>query len=836
MENPSVSGDAAMATLAQRDEVITALSTAALDQKLRSLRELSNQHSQALTQKLATSQSGQNLLHIGSSLSTLPPDLHSLLTLLHPILSAAEATEKTNLANLQKIVGVGNTIRAEQRRVEHAAECADLLEDLIAAERDVKRDSSLRRGGRSVMINETKNGEGGSVENGCSDDLDHVASLERAAHTALFLVHDLKASSAQISALTSKLTNGESTLPTMKAPLDNDTERAQFILKLAPRIRKLESDVILSLTYRFEAVLKLVKDEDRVASPQDELIMIGHCLRGLALLGKGKEAEHVFARVAIMPLIRNKVSMGRLDQGGNRGECEGLQGLLDDMVTDISTNYGPVLLLSETMFDREVDLVTDGVWVPICTALMADAGIKMAIFSPGIATILQSNYKALDAFLSELAGRLLKGGEGKLTGSYEDGQNEEPLSKLYYCPEVTKNMIRLAQRRIYLHPQTAEFSKKWNLPIYYQLRFGDSCQRFNTSLTKTQKEGWVADVFGGSPERLDSLKQETGLDLNLFVDLYDIISEFWSPRVYLRPLSHRFLRGVVQMVGRTTAFVRDGLEGKIQFGEEPKVALDSNQENGNDESGDVIHSIAKPSHTAPAPFYWNDRIEVVAAVSWDLTVLESKLTHEYLDLVGDAMASSDATDGEKDELKMLAKEVLSEASGQISPIILKAWNEIIVEFLTKRCCQPLAAVKGVAATYRMTNRPPPTQASPFVATILRALKEFDTEFRHRTPPQVGVRWKNVVVNTVSLRYSMAVEELIATVQRTEVAMQRRKSKRTSVGGMSDGEKVKLQLLLDYQEFAKSVQDVGIDPGTVEGVEKLRTLTIDVETLRETNGK
>ena len=39
---------------------------------------------------------------------------------------------------------------------------------LIAAERDVKRDSSLRRGGRSVMINETKNGEGGSVENGCS--------------------------------------------------------------------------------------------------------------------------------------------------------------------------------------------------------------------------------------------------------------------------------------------------------------------------------------------------------------------------------------------------------------------------------------------------------------------------------------------------------------------------------------------------------------------------------------------------------------------------------------------------------------------------------------------
>lgn len=669
-----------------------------------------------------------------------------------------------------------------------------------------------------------------------TDDLDHVASLERAAHTALILVQSLKSSSAQISALTSKLTNSDATLPSMKSPLDNDTERAQFVLKLAPRIRRLESDVILSLTCRFEAILKLVKDDERRASPQDELVMMGHCLRGLALLGKGTEAEHIFARVAIMPLIRTKVSMGRLDQGGNRGECAGLYGLLDDMVASISTNYGPILLLSETMFDREVDLVTDGVWVPICTALMADAGIKMAIFSPGIATILQANYKALDTFLAELAGRLLSGGDDKENTNADDFQNDESLLNLYYRPQVTMSTIRMAQRRIYLHPKTSEFSKKWNLPIYYQLRFGDSCQRCNLALEKTQREGWVSDVFSGSPEQLDVLKRDTGFELSLFVELYDIMSEFWSPQVYLKPLSHRFLRGVVQLVGRTTAFVRDGLEGKIKFGEEPKVLPDVVSEMQNETNGEVIDSIAKPSYSAPAPFYWNERLEVVAEVTWELTVLESKMTHDYLDLVGNAMSGVDTTDIEKEDLKMLAKEVLSEASGQIAPIVLKAWNEVIVDFLTKRCCQSLAAVKGVAATYRMTNRPPPTQASPFVSTILRALKEFDGEFRHRTPPQVGVRWKIVVVNTVAQRYSTAVEELIATVQRTEVAMQKRKSRRTAAGGMSDGEKVKLQLLLDFKEFSICVHDVGIDPGTVEGVEKLRVLTMDAENLEEANGK
>ena len=111
--------------------------------------------------------------------------------------------------------------------------------------------------------------------------------------------------------------------------------------------------------------------------------------------------------------------MGRLDEGGSRGECAGLPSLMDDIADSITKAFGPVLRLVESMFHTDatsagssntrmgVDLVTAGVWVPISTALMADAGIKMAIFSPGIASILQSNYLALDKFLAGLASRLL---------------------------------------------------------------------------------------------------------------------------------------------------------------------------------------------------------------------------------------------------------------------------------------------------------------------------------------------------------------------------------------------------------------------------------------------
>ena len=89
------------------------------------------------------------------------------------------------------------------------------------------------------------------------DELDHAATLERAANTALSLVQDLHTSSEQVSNLSSaqKATD----LPSLKTPLDHDTERAQFVMKLAPRIRKLESDTSQCLSLRLEAALKQIQ-------------------------------------------------------------------------------------------------------------------------------------------------------------------------------------------------------------------------------------------------------------------------------------------------------------------------------------------------------------------------------------------------------------------------------------------------------------------------------------------------------------------------------------------------------------------------------------------------
>lgn len=279
----------------------------------------------------------------------------------------------------------------------------------------------------------------------------------------------------------------------------------------------------------------------------------------------------------------------------------------------------------------------------------------------------------------------------------------------------------------------------------------------------------------------------------------------------------------MQLIGRVLAFVKDGADGKIQFG-------------GTDQS----EAESDPSETiAVTPVYfWNERVEDVAVVAWEVTILETCLTHDYLDYIANTVSPNDKESRqsthnsslELEEIRSLASEVLVECSQEFSPLVSQAWNSLIVDRLTKQCCIPLTAVKGVAATYRMTNRPPPSQASPFVASVLRPLKEFNTTFSSRTPPQIGDVWKQKIVEAVSSKYSIAVEDLIATVKRTEEALKSRKTRKMMAGGMSDGEKVKLQLLLDYRQYKKDVEELGLESDSIEGVVKLNQLTSEAESL------
>eukprot|EP00584_Thalassiosira_punctigera_P007234 CAMPEP_0172538914 /NCGR_PEP_ID=MMETSP1067-20121228/10199_1 /TAXON_ID=265564 ORGANISM="Thalassiosira punctigera, Strain Tpunct2005C2" /NCGR_SAMPLE_ID=MMETSP1067 /ASSEMBLY_ACC=CAM_ASM_000444 /LENGTH=984 /DNA_ID=CAMNT_0013324507 /DNA_START=27 /DNA_END=2981 /DNA_ORIENTATION=- len=883
----------------------TLTSTPYLQSRLVQLRNQSQELSSELTKKLATSRSGQSLLHIGPSLSTLPPDLSSLLDALSPLLKEVQSYEADNRRELERIVTRGREVRRTVRKRKFAVECAEIYGDLLGAEEVLRSDVGRRiqedygvgsgrtrckdggggaAGGRGMATEDELDDLSDDEEDG-DEELDHASSLERAAYTTLHLLQELQSSSEEVSAIAmmsggavdaSNDSDNANILPSL-----NDVnadggingvvmEKSRFLMKLAPRIRRLESDTAKCLAGRLESLLakvrrlkeeekdcddeddngrqdsgrsKQLKEEQRRRVQQVLLLTISSCLRGLALLRRGPDAESAFARVAIMPILRSKLSMGKLDEGGSRGECAGLFFLLDDVATTVKEMYGPILRASEGMFANdnngskmELDLVTCGVWVPVATALMADPGIKMAIFSPGIANVLQANYSALDTFLSELAGNLLtQPPSNEAVGEEEEKTSHElgDFTHLYYKPDLNAESVERAQSRLYAHPTTVDYYRRWNLPIYYQLRFAEFCKRIDKAIEAVQKEGWQADVYTGDEAEGKKIHQAPGFELPLFVELYDALLSMWKSNVFLRPLTHRFLRGAVQLVGRVMTFVREGLEGRIEFGRSSSINIEKRSE-GTDDDDD-----AAVEHVVEVPgYFWNERVEDVAVVAWELTILDTCMSHDYLDAVAATVCPPDEesrrstrnSSAELNEMRALASEVLVESSLGISPLVSNSWNELIVDNLNTRCCAPLSAVKGVAATYRMTNRPPPTQASPFVSTVLRPLKEFDDAYASRTPPQIGDAWKRRVVESVSDKYSAAVEELIATVKRTEEALRGRKTRRTMAGGMSDGEKVKLQLYLDHREFRSRVAELGVDPEGIKGLVGLGELTKEAEAL------
>ena len=123
-------------------EEIPNMNTSALEAKLRQVRDAAQEHSQVLTQKLASSPSGQNLLHIGTSLSTLPPDLHTLLTHMHPFVNVLEGFEKDQRKALTTLVEKATAIRQDQHRVRSAERAADLYADLTSAEACIQSGNS----------------------------------------------------------------------------------------------------------------------------------------------------------------------------------------------------------------------------------------------------------------------------------------------------------------------------------------------------------------------------------------------------------------------------------------------------------------------------------------------------------------------------------------------------------------------------------------------------------------------------------------------------------------------------------------------------------------------
>lgn len=154
--------------------------------------------------------------------------------------------------------------------------------------------------------------------------------------------------------------------------------------------------------------------------------------------------------------------------------------------------------------------------------------------------------------------------------------------------------------------------------------------------------------------------------------------------------------------------------------------------------------------------------------------------------------------------------------------IVPALSDVLTEALTEKCVEVLRQVKGIIATYRMTNRPLPSRHSPYVTSVLQPLKTFveDERFAHLTK-EMRAELILSVSEKITVTYDVLARDMVSVARTTESSLQRlRRGARqrgagagteTNDNNISDNlsDKICAQLFLDVQEYGRRLAALGI---------------------------
>jgi len=114
----------------------------------------------------------------------------------------------------------------------------------------------------------------------------------------------------------------------------------------------------------------------------------------------------------------------------------------------------------------------------------------------------------------------------------------------------------------------------------------------------------------------------------------------------------------------------------------------------------------------------------------------------------------------------------------------------------------------------MTNKPAPTTPSAYVGEAFGPLKVFVSKYSAAATlcsASTSLVWMAGVIEAICVVFRTRVVYLIDTVKSMDAALNKRsgRPKAAISGGMSDSEKILLQLLLDVQAFATLAAEIDV---------------------------
>lgn len=140
----------------------------------------------------------------------------------------------------------------------------------------------------------------------------------------------------------------------------------------------------------------------------------------------------------------------------------------------------------------------------------------------------------------------------------------------------------------------------------------------------------------------------------------------------------------------------------------------------------------------------------------------------------------------------------------------------VVRIVSRRCSEALNHVPDISGQYRYTNKPPPTEPSPFISKIFQPYSEFTEQNTTWIDSDKQELWGRLIAENVVNRYMTSISDLLTSLRKMENSLKKiKKSKKSAQSSssllnqqpgrtMSDEDKIRLQILLDVRQLGEEV--------------------------------
>lgn len=476
------------------------------------------------------------------------------------------------------------------------------------------------------------------------------------------------------------------------------------------------------------------------------------CLRIYVTLDKMDNAENLVKKKIIAILIENII-----DEKNIYNEPLGLQGIYSKLLSILDVELKQLLEITthpDRTASRDFNFLVNSFWPEV------EEKIELrltTIFAPGNPKLFHQRYTESLEFISKL--------EEKCNNS--------------------KILTQFKQHPLYL-----QFLKKWNLPVYFQIRFQEIA-------------GAVEQVMC-HPAAPTSIKNNitTTLDNDTF-SLYateitwQCLLRTWSNEIFLPQLLSQFWKLNLQICSRYRTWCINAQKSSWTI---------------------VPHTTATSSNIIEPQT--PSRIEFLVCLYTDIEKLSAKLDS----LPNIVITKLD--NNIKSSLTLLLNESLIDVKQNFT-IDLSVTTQQIVQELLAKSSPSLKQVSDIPRLFRRTMRERPTQPCAYVKNAIGNLTAFSTSYQHIAPKAFN-NWLQLTLSSLTEQYFFSVKDVLESVQKTEESLRRLKKIRdkstgtsqVDVQGTSDDEKIRIQLEIDVLSFVESIKGFNINFTSIERLNDL----------------